>query len=139
MGKESRSNPFGKWIREQEIGPRDVLDRFGRVISPDDIVQLGSHPGTLWRVVEIVPDLRPDAPAANTVRMTVTTIEHIGVAGRTPILDLIKVRDRSEYIAEGAPQAVEPTNGEALAGTPEEGLPTSPPAPISGSRLVTES
>lgn len=150
MGRDQRRNPFNGWKKSQEITPRQVYDRFGREVQLHDIVQIPGHPGTLWRVVEIVPDMSPQAPGPNIQKVTVTAVESFGVPGGAPILDLIKVRDREEYMAAAA--APEQAQAQGLDDGPQgdpQGAPAVDDTPaaessfvggaaLSGPRLVTE-
>lgn len=106
-----------------------VFDKFSRAIAPNDIIQLTPHGTTLWRVLEIRPDLNPESPMKFGQLLTLQSMESVGVQGGMPCTDLLKVRDAAEYMKVGVDLGTDAGDQTVRAEAPV----------ASGPRLVTES
>jgi hypothetical protein len=120
MGSAERRNPFNTWKREATPSPRDVFDRYGRLIQPGDAVMLLMPQDTVWRVASVKEVSDPRMPPG-TVELTFTAVFTTGVQGGVPITDLLKVADVTEFTGPQGPMpGVESAQGVVSADTPEE-------------------
>jgi hypothetical protein len=120
VGNNARNNPFNKWKKQEEIGPYDLLDMYGRKLQPGDTVILKDTGPVQWRVGEIKPDLRPRPPGAPNHPMVIVTFAALSMPmcpGGRPVQEILKVRD----LAEDQPQVADDAPREAQDEAPAAG------------------
>ena len=116
MGTNERSNPIHTFRREFNVGPFDLVDRYGRLVKQGDSVILPQDfPNVIWRVAEVKPDLERRDPRMPQNRVVVSLVVVMSplMQGGLPATELIKVRDVSE-------DAPPPNEGEGQEPPPKE-------------------
>lgn len=101
-----KPNPF-KTFRAA-AGQGEILDRFGRVLAEGDMVIISGRGDLVWRVTKIRPIFTPEAPPGAQVITFAAAVES-GVQQNMPVMEFLKVRDVSEYQAEGSLTAETPS------------------------------
>lgn len=132
MGRESRRFPFTGRKPLDPIIPTTSLDRLGNPLQKGDEVYLLAKQDAFWQVVEITPRLDPGA-APGAVTITFVSVFSPTVPGGQRLMDVLKVRDASEFQPEGQesaqPEPPEPPMGPTLQQAAE-------PKPKKGPRRV---
>jgi len=96
MGSDARNNPFSRWKNADQVVQTEAYDRHGRQLQPGDVVHIIGKGDIMWRVQGVKPILAPDAPKG-LVEISLIAVFMTGVPGGTPIADLLKVKDASEF------------------------------------------
>jgi len=96
MGADERANPFAAWKKADQVSPTEAYDRNGRLLQPGDVVHIIGKGDIMWRMQSVKPVLAPNAPKG-LVEISMVAVFMTGVPGGTPIADLLKVKDASEF------------------------------------------
>lgn len=115
MGHGANSNPFNRARAARGgVNVAGSQDRFGHDLQSGDVVYLINKQDIMWQVVHVKPVLDASAPPG-LVELALQAIFVPRVPGGQRVMDVIKVRDASEFApmpADDLPPAA-PPNDEA--------------------------